>query len=100
MAPSPSASWATRSLLVAKRGSSAISGRPEMADDPRFATNKDRVAHEAEGDGAIAEWTAAHPAADVVRVMEEAEVPVGRLYSASDIAADPHYQARGMFEEV
>ena len=75
-------------------------GRPEMADDPRFATNKDRVAHEAEVDGAIAEWTAAHPAADVVRVMEEAEVPVGRLYSAADIAADPHYEARGMFEEV
>src|SRR5262249_58842862 len=70
-------------------------GRPEMADDPRFATNADRVAHEAEVDGAIAEWTATLPAVDVVRIMEDAEVPVGRLYSAADIAADPHYEARG-----
>jgi crotonobetainyl-CoA:carnitine CoA-transferase CaiB-like acyl-CoA transferase len=32
--------------------------------------------------------------------MEEADVPVGLLYSAEDIARDPQYRARGMFEEV
>jgi crotonobetainyl-CoA:carnitine CoA-transferase CaiB-like acyl-CoA transferase len=75
-------------------------GRPEMADDPRYATNADRVAHEAEVDGALSDWTATRTAAEVVAALEAAEVPVGRLYSAADIAGDPHYRARGMFEEV
>lgn len=75
-------------------------GRPDMADDPRYATNADRVKHEAEVDGVLSTWTAARTAAEVVARLEEAEVPVGRLYSAEDIARDPHYQARGMFEEV
>ena len=36
----------------------------------------------------------------VWRLLEEADVPVGLLYRAEDIAGDPHYRARGMFEEV
>jgi len=75
-------------------------GRPDMAGDPRYATNADRVTHEAEVDGALAAWAATLTAAEVVARLEEAEVPVGRLYSAADIAEDPHYRARNMFEEV
>lgn len=75
-------------------------GRADMADDPRFATNADRVKHEAEVDAAISAWTATLSAAEVAARMEEAVVPVGRLYDAKDIVQDPHYQARGMFEEV
>jgi crotonobetainyl-CoA:carnitine CoA-transferase CaiB-like acyl-CoA transferase len=75
-------------------------GRVDMAEDPRYATNADRVAHEEEVDGAIAAWTATLAADEVVSRLEEAEVPVGRLYSVADIAEDPHYRARGMFEEV
>lgn len=74
--------------------------RADMAEDPRYATNADRVAHEAEVDGAISAWTATLAASEVVARLEAAEVPVGRLYSAEDIAKDPHYEARGMFEEV
>ncbi len=75
-------------------------GRPDMADDPRYATNVERVEHEAEIDRALSAWTAERTAAEVVRILEEADVPVGLLYSAEDIARDPHYRARGMFEEV
>ena len=75
-------------------------GRPDMADDPRYATNALRVENEAEIDQALAAWTASRPASEVLRLLEEAEVPVGLLYSAADIAHDPHYRARGMFEEV
>jgi crotonobetainyl-CoA:carnitine CoA-transferase CaiB-like acyl-CoA transferase len=75
-------------------------GRADMADDPRFATNADRVKHEGEVDAAISAWTATLSAAEVAARMEEAMVPVGRLYDAKDIVHDPHYQARGMFEEV
>ena len=51
-------------------------------------------------DGAISEWTAALTAVEVVNKLEAADVPVGRLYDAADIARDPQYKARGMFEEV
>ncbi len=75
-------------------------GRPEMADDPRYATNVERVEHEAEIDQALTDWTAGRAAGEVVRLLEEADVPAGLLYNAEDIARDPHYRARGMFEEV
>jgi crotonobetainyl-CoA:carnitine CoA-transferase CaiB-like acyl-CoA transferase len=75
-------------------------GRPDMADDPKYADNLGRVAHEAEVDGAIARWTATLPAAEVIERLTAADVPVGPLYSAQDIAEDAHYAARGMLEEV
>ena len=75
-------------------------GRADLADDPRCATNDLRAAHEELIDGALAEWAGERTAAEVEEALEAADVPVGRLYSAADIAEDPHYQARGVFEPV
>jgi crotonobetainyl-CoA:carnitine CoA-transferase CaiB-like acyl-CoA transferase len=75
-------------------------GRSDLADDPRLSTNAGRVAHEPEIDAALSAWTATLPAREVTARLEAAEVPVGRPYSARDIAEDPHYAARGMFERV
>ena len=75
-------------------------GRDDLADDPRLAENPGRVEHQAEVDGAIAEWTSRHDAARVLAVMEEAAVPSGPIYSVRDMFADPHFQARGLFERV
>jgi formyl-CoA transferase len=36
----------------------------------------------------------------VLNALDEAAVPAGRIYTVADIAADPHYQARGMIEQV
>jgi crotonobetainyl-CoA:carnitine CoA-transferase CaiB-like acyl-CoA transferase len=75
-------------------------GRPDMANDPEYATNADRVRNEPEVDGAISDWTATLTAAEVVAKLEAAQVPVGSIYTVSDMVKDPHYNARGMFEEV
>ena len=75
-------------------------GRPEMAEDPRFATNAKRVENEEEIDEAILAWTKARGAADVLAVLREAGVPNGPIYSVADMMADPHFRARGMFEQV
>lgn len=75
-------------------------GRPDLASDPRLLTNTGRVQHEQEVDSAIAAFTAALPAPEVVARLEAAGVPVGTIYSAADIAHDPHYRERNMFEEV
>jgi len=71
-------------------------GRADLADDPAFASNEGRVAQVALIDGAIAGWTSALPIAEALEQLEKAGVPAGRIYSAADIVADPHYQARDM----
>jgi formyl-CoA transferase len=74
--------------------------RPDLADDPALAHNDGRVARNDEIDAAISTWTSRHALAEVLDVLERAEVPVGKIYSAADIHADPHYRARGMIESV
>jgi formyl-CoA transferase len=73
-------------------------GRPEMARAPRFAHNNDRVEHEREIDDAIMAWTQQHTFEEVLECLEKANVPAGPIYSIEDIMRDPHYAARGMFE--
>jgi crotonobetainyl-CoA:carnitine CoA-transferase CaiB-like acyl-CoA transferase len=75
-------------------------GRPEMATDPRLADNAGRVVHEAEIDAAIAAWTASLDATDVLQQLEAASVPAGPIYSVADMMQDPHFNARGLFQEV
>ena len=75
-------------------------GRADLAEDPRLAHNDGRVQHEQEVDAAINAWTSQHSAADVLAAMEQARVPAGPIYSVADMFNDPHYQARGLFEQV
>jgi crotonobetainyl-CoA:carnitine CoA-transferase CaiB-like acyl-CoA transferase len=84
---------------IYKRLMQAI-GRPELADDPRMANNAGRVVHEKELDQAIGAWTESLAAADVLDVLGKADVPSGPIYSVADMLADPHFNARGLFEEV
>jgi crotonobetainyl-CoA:carnitine CoA-transferase CaiB-like acyl-CoA transferase len=75
-------------------------GRPEMAADPQFARNNDRVAHEAEIDAAITAWTSQHPFDEVLSALEQAEVPAGAILNVADQVNHPHFQARRLFERV
>ncbi len=75
-------------------------GRPELALDPRFATNVDRCANAAELDAAIAAWTRGLPAQRAEAILDAADVPVARLYDIADCAADPHFVARRAVLEV
>jgi len=84
---------------IFKRMMAAI-GREDMANNPAMAKNDGRVAHTDEIENAIADWTSRHTLDQVVETLEKAEVPVGRIYDIADIAADPHYQARGMIQQA
>jgi crotonobetainyl-CoA:carnitine CoA-transferase CaiB-like acyl-CoA transferase len=75
-------------------------GRPDLADDPRVARNDGRVRHEQEIDAAISAWTRAHPFDVVLAALEHAGVPAGPIYSVADQMQDPHFHARGLFEDV
>ncbi|WP_297371335.1 CaiB/BaiF CoA-transferase family protein [Acidocella sp.] len=72
----------------------AAIGHPELADDPRYATNALRCEHSRELDSVIAAWTRTLPAKEAQDIMEAAEVPASRLYDIADCANDPHFLAR------
>ena len=71
-------------------------GRPDLAERPDLAQNDGRARHCELIDEAIAAWTGSRGIDEVLEILEGAEVPAGRIYSAADIVADPHYQAREM----
>ena len=72
--------------------------RPDLAQDPELASNDGRAVQAQHLDDVISEWTGRHELAEVLAVLESASVPAGRIYTAADIATDPHYAARGMIE--
>jgi crotonobetainyl-CoA:carnitine CoA-transferase CaiB-like acyl-CoA transferase len=75
-------------------------GRSDMAENPAMVNNAGRVRHEAEIDEALALWCAAHSSSHIINTLEDAGVPVGPIYNVEDMMSDPHYQARGLFEQV
>jgi crotonobetainyl-CoA:carnitine CoA-transferase CaiB-like acyl-CoA transferase len=94
--PCADAKWlcvAGNSDLIFRRLMTAI-GRPELGEDPRYATNGDRCARRDELDAAIAAWTRLLSARDAEAVLEAADVPCSRLYDIADCAQDPHFLAR------
>lgn len=77
-----------------------VAGRSDMAADPRMANNAGRVQHELEIDNALAAWCMSKNSADILQLLESARVPAGPIYNVRDMFADPHFNARGMFERV
>ncbi len=95
-------SWA----IIAGNGDSIFKrlmravGRDDLGTDSGLADNAGRVARVDEIDAAIGAWAATLPATAVLQALEQASVPAGRIYTIADIAADPHYAARGMLASV
>ena len=72
----------------------AAMDRPELADDPRYATHGARGENADELDGLIADWTRARTAAEVLEPLHAAGVPAGLVYTPADMLGDPHFTAR------
>jgi len=106
IAPSNTYACADGWVIVAGNGDSIYTrlmhaiGRDDLGGDPALATNAGRVARVAEIDAAIGAWTASRTAREVLDVLQAAQVPVGRVYTARDIAQDPHFRAREMIEHI
>jgi formyl-CoA transferase len=92
--------------LIAGNGDSifrrlmTLIGREDLAADPALADNAGRVARVEELDAVIGAWTAQRSVDDVLAALDSASVPSGRIYTVADIAADPHYRARDMLQDV
>jgi crotonobetainyl-CoA:carnitine CoA-transferase CaiB-like acyl-CoA transferase len=75
-------------------------GRPDMAEDSRFASNAGRVENEEEIDAVIAQWTGSMVSSNALSLLDEARVPSGPIYSVADMIVNEHFISRGLFEEV
>ena len=78
----------------------ATIGRDDLGHDPTLADNAGRVLRVQEIDAAIGTWAQTLSVAEVLAALDQAGVPAGRIYTVADIAADPHYAARGMLTRV
>ncbi|WP_019926293.1 CaiB/BaiF CoA-transferase family protein [Nocardia sp. BMG111209] len=78
----------------------AAMGRPELAESEEYATHRARGARQAELDELVAGWTRTLTAADLLERLNEHGVPVGSIYVAADMLADPQFAARRSIVEV
>jgi crotonobetainyl-CoA:carnitine CoA-transferase CaiB-like acyl-CoA transferase len=77
-----------------------VAGQPQWADDPRFATNKQRVAHRVELIPLIRQATVFRTTAEWVLALERAGVPCGPINDVSQVFEDPQVLARGLKIEL
>ena len=73
-----------------------VAGRPDLASEPRFVKNADRVRHRAELVPLLEAVMKTRPTADWLSALEAAKVPCGAINSLDEVFADPQVQARGM----
>jgi crotonobetainyl-CoA:carnitine CoA-transferase CaiB-like acyl-CoA transferase len=78
----------------------ALVGRPDVADEPWFATGFGRAEHVELLDVIVGDWIGARSRDEVMRAFEEAGAAVGPVYSAADLVADPQVIAREMLTRV
>ena len=75
-------------------------GREELGDDPRFATNADRVANLDETDEVVAEWTRTLAKMEVFAAARSYRIPCAPVRTAPEVMNDPHMHERGMLERI
>jgi crotonobetainyl-CoA:carnitine CoA-transferase CaiB-like acyl-CoA transferase len=71
-----------------------------LAGDPRFEGFAGRIAHREEVDDRVAQWCAARPLAEVLATFEAAHAAAAPVYDMSELASDPHAQARGIVSDL
>jgi formyl-CoA transferase len=78
----------------------AAIGRPELAGDPRYDSNRARTEHAAEIDELVAAWTRGLDGQEADRILAAAGVPAGLVQSVADVVADEHVRAREIVRHV
>jgi crotonobetainyl-CoA:carnitine CoA-transferase CaiB-like acyl-CoA transferase len=77
-----------------------VIGRPDMIEDERFATNSARIEHRGLVDEAVGAWFATKTRDQALRLMREAQVTAGPVYTIADAMADAHFREREIIVEV
>jgi len=92
-------SIAASNEVIARRLFRAM-GRPELSNDPRFATNQVRMANNDAIQYEVRSWVAGRPRAEVLKILDEFEVVSAPVNDARDIVSDPHFVERTLVNLV
>ena len=77
-----------------------IIGRADMNEDPRFATNSERVKNRDLVNEAVGGWFARHDHDEALKIMRDAGATVGPIYNIADAVSDPHFTEREIIVDV
>lgn len=72
-------------------------GRPELIEEPWFATGAGRAAHADVLDEAVGGWIARHTRTEALAAFEKAQAAIAPIQDVRDVMADPQYRALGTF---
>ena len=78
----------------------ALVGRPDLAEEPWFATGAARAEHADILDDAVGSWIARHSRDEVLAAFEAADAAVAPIYDPADIVADPQFNALGTIHRI
>jgi crotonobetainyl-CoA:carnitine CoA-transferase CaiB-like acyl-CoA transferase len=104
----PSNTYTTRdgqNIVIAGNGDAIFHrlmlamGRDDLAHDPALARNDGRARRVDDIDGAIQAWCDTRTIDEALETLQQADVPVGKIYSVADMFSDPQFIARGMIEQ-
>jgi len=77
-----------------------VTGQPEMREDPRYATIRERKENEDELDALIGEWCRDHTAEEIMTRMQDAGIPAGVVQTCEDLLNDPQLRHRDHFRRM
>ncbi|MDT5338660.1 MAG: hypothetical protein QOD90_4165 [Mycobacterium sp.] len=92
------------SIIVAGNGDAIYQrymttiGRSDLARDPGLQTNAGRWQRRDELDAAIGQWSSQLDRDEALKILDDAGVPSGPIYTAADICGDAQYEARNMIQ--
>jgi crotonobetainyl-CoA:carnitine CoA-transferase CaiB-like acyl-CoA transferase len=78
----------------------AIIGRPEMAEDPKFSDVIAQIHNHEEAVRFIEEWTTEHTSQEIISVLEGKKIPCGIAYTSAQVNDDENLRQRGMYQKV
>ncbi|BDB30687.1 CoA transferase (plasmid) [Cupriavidus sp. P-10] len=73
-------------------------GQPELANEPRYASNMMRSQHSDEVDAVVQCWIGARTYHEIHQVLGDHDIPHAKIYNIDDVFADPHFAARGSIQ--
>ena len=79
---------------------SVMMGRPELSEDPRYASHSARGENQVELDELIGQWTKDLTSKELLNLCEQHGVPAGNIYRAPEMLNDPQFEARKSLVEV
>jgi len=90
-------SIAASSQTIAVRLFEAM-GRPDIIEDPRYATNAARMEHNDDMQAIVSEWVGSKPRHEILEILEAKDVVAAAVNDARDISEDPHFLERTLVE--